>query len=89
MRLRNLFDGLAILVSVGLCGEILFRRWVWGQVPTQIGALWIYGLIALNVVVGVAVVQRLRRAVARSTGRVMQTMQTTEERKYGEAERTH
>jgi TRAP-type C4-dicarboxylate transport system permease small subunit len=28
--------------------EILFRRWVWNQVPTQVSGAWVYATILLN-----------------------------------------
>jgi len=31
-------------------GEILLRRWVWNQVPTQVGAITVYALLLANVV---------------------------------------
>lgn len=42
------FLGLALLCF--LSGEILVRRWVWHQVPSQLHPLFVYGLLLLNVV---------------------------------------
>lgn len=48
MRKRDVFDGLVLLVILGLSAEIVVRRWALNQVPAQFGASWVYALLAGN-----------------------------------------
>lgn len=55
-----------ILTAIYLCAlgfltlEILFRRLVWHQVPTQVPAWFVYGLLVLN---GFVVLQLMWRSL--------------------------
>jgi TRAP-type C4-dicarboxylate transport system permease small subunit len=49
---------LVFFLLLAFSGEILLRRWVWNQVPSQISPVWVY--VALIVNVGLIVVP-LRR----------------------------
>jgi len=44
-----------------LSGEILFRRWFNGQVPTQLSTVFVYGLLLTNIVVLGVLWQRNRK----------------------------
>lgn len=39
---------LPLLLLTYLSLEILFRRWVWHQIPTQASALFVYALLIVN-----------------------------------------
>jgi hypothetical protein len=49
--MMRIFDGLTALGLMLLSGEILLRRWAWGQVPTQVSALSVYAFLAADLVV--------------------------------------
>ena len=36
-------------------GEILWRRWVWRQLPTQVSPLAVYALVVLDVVLALVI----------------------------------
>ena len=49
MRKRDWFDGILIAFIAFLSGEIVLRRWGFGQVPSQVGAGLVYALLIGNV----------------------------------------
>ena len=46
--------------------EIIFRRWVWNQVPTQFSAPWVYGLVLLNTVLILCFVWQIGKRVKKT-----------------------
>ena len=50
-KFGKVFFAVFSALIVYLSGEILFRRWFNGQVPTQLSAIFVYGLLIVNVVV--------------------------------------
>jgi len=60
-----------ILMYVGLLTyfslEILVRRWLWSQIPTQGSTVFVYGLLASNGWVVVQLLASQRRAPSKRT----------------------
>jgi hypothetical protein len=67
MSWHQRLDSLALLALTALTCEIIQRRWLAGQVPTQVAPVWVYALIAVN---GAFIAMQARRLyrVARRLG---------------------
>lgn len=48
MTLRQAIEVALGFILFALTIEILVRRWLYGQIPTQLSAGWVYALIAIN-----------------------------------------
>lgn len=66
MKKRLLLDSLLAVAILALSLEILLRRWLWQQLPTQLGSVAVYALLAVNAVLVASVAATARRQVARS-----------------------
>jgi hypothetical protein len=64
-RANLILDSILVALAVWLAGETLVRRWLWGQVPTQIGAIWVYALVALVAAVAAWHLRRVWRTIRR------------------------
>jgi hypothetical protein len=66
MKKRLLLDSLLAMAILALSLEILLRRWLWQQLPTQLGRGAVYALLAVNAVLVASVAATARRQLARS-----------------------
>jgi hypothetical protein len=64
MKKRLLLDSLLAAAILALSVEILLRRWLWQQLPTQLGAGAVYALLAVNAVLVASVVATVKRKLA-------------------------
>lgn len=67
MKKRLLLDSLLAVAILALSLEILLRRWLWQQLPTQLGAGAVYGVLAVNACLVTSVAATLKRRLGRAS----------------------
>jgi hypothetical protein len=59
MKKQDILDTALTLSAVGLGGEVVVRRWLLDQVPSQLSPYLVYGLLTLVVLVAAGQTRRL------------------------------
>lgn len=61
MKFKTAFFGVCFTLLAYYSMEIVFRRWIWGQVPAQVPGWFVGALLLVNVAVIVGCSRRLWR----------------------------